>query len=108
MNILLFDDDRHTALKPLTYTRPVADLRIGILRISEKWNKRLDTVSSYLAMPYLRPKFPAVIKEMNLVITGAALPNDALCDAISNLNTQQKLVSSKGELIALHIAGEHL
>ncbi len=108
MNILLFDDDRHIALKPLTYTRPVADLRIGILRISEKWNRRLNTTSTYLAMPYLREKFPAVIEEMNLLINGGVLPDDSLCDALLNLKPEQKLVSDKGALIACYISGEHL
>lgn len=108
MNIILFDDDRHLALKPLTLTRPVADLRIGILRISEKWEKRLNAECSFLTMPYLQPKFPAAIQDMNLLINGALLPDDQLCAAIMDLDLGQKLVSAKGEPIAMFIPGEHL
>ena len=31
-NIVLFDGVYHQKLKPLTFTRPVADLRVGILK----------------------------------------------------------------------------
>ena len=48
MAIILFDDNAHQTLLPLTYTRPVADLRIGILTIAEKWAKHLDTDYSFI------------------------------------------------------------
>ena len=35
--IVLFDGQCHKSLLPLTYTRPVAHLRVGIFTISEKW-----------------------------------------------------------------------
>ncbi|MEH3115913.1 putative sugar nucleotidyl transferase, partial [Pedobacter terrae] len=41
MTINLFDDASWMSLRPLTFTRPVADLRIGILTIAEKWAKYL-------------------------------------------------------------------
>ena len=47
MAIILFDDNAHKTLLPLTYTRPVADLRIGILTIAEKWAKHLNTDYSF-------------------------------------------------------------
>src|SRR5690554_5447228 len=101
MNVLLFDDDRHISLKPLTYTRPVASLRIGILTIAEKWSKHLNAPVSALTMPYLREKFPATINDNNLVICGAILPDEDLCHSLRELKPNQKLISKKGELIAL-------
>ena len=41
-NIVLFDGAYHQKLKPLTFTRPVADLRVGILKIREKWELFLE------------------------------------------------------------------
>lgn len=38
---LLFDDDAASQLLPLTLTRPVRDLRVGALTISEKWGHAL-------------------------------------------------------------------
>jgi UDP-N-acetylglucosamine diphosphorylase/glucosamine-1-phosphate N-acetyltransferase len=108
MNLILFDDHRHTTLKPLTYTRPVGDLRIGILRISEKWEKRMNTSASFLTMPYLREKFPAVIAEQNLLVNGGLLPDADLIDAISQLQPKEALVDEQGELMALIVPGDTL
>ncbi|HQX03888.1 MAG TPA: putative sugar nucleotidyl transferase, partial [Flavobacterium sp.] len=41
MNYILFDGPVRNALLPFTFTRPVADIRIGILTIREKWEKYL-------------------------------------------------------------------
>lgn len=108
MNLILFDDERHDALKPLTYTRPVADLRVGILRIAEKWEKRLDTAASYLTMPYLSGKFPVNVADENVLVNGALLPGDALTDAVSALELHQKLVGPRGEVLALVLPGAQL
>ena len=39
MNYVLFDGEAHRKLLPFTFTRPVAEIRIGILTIREKWEK---------------------------------------------------------------------
>jgi hypothetical protein len=53
MAIILFDDNARNTLLPLTYTRPVADLRIGILTIAEKWAKYLHRI--FLSIPKSLP-----------------------------------------------------
>ena len=55
MNYILFDNptDRQNLL-PLTFTRPVANIRIGILTIAKKWEKQLKSTVSYLTMDYLQ------------------------------------------------------
>jgi hypothetical protein len=58
MGIILFDDNAHNTLLPLTYTRPVADLRIGILTIAEKWGKYLNADFSFHTEAYLQGKVP--------------------------------------------------
>jgi len=91
MAIILFDDNAHQTLLPLTYTRPVADLRIGIMTIAEKWTKHLNTTTSFHTIDYLRAKFPAKIEADNLFINGAVCPDEGLLEAIGNLQTGEAL-----------------
>lgn len=89
MTINLFDDKSWLSLRPLTFTRPVADLRIGILTIAEKWAKHLNADFGYQTQDYLSPKFAP--EQADLYINGAVCPNDDLIDSILNLKSQQGL-----------------
>ncbi|WDF54131.1 GlmU family protein [Mucilaginibacter sp. KACC 22063] len=91
MAIILFDDTSHHTLQPLTFTRPVADLRIGILTIAEKWAKYLNTTFSYHTQPYLQVKFPMQISNDNLFINGAFCPDEQLLEATDKLQTGEAL-----------------
>jgi len=85
MAIILFDDNAHQTLLPLTFTRPVADLRIGILTIAEKWGKYLNTDYSFYTQSWLQGKFPISISAENLFINGALCPDEQLLQAIAQL-----------------------
>ena len=102
MAILLFDDDAHKTLLPLTYTRPVANLRIGILTIAEKWGKHMQTGFSYVTQPYLQAKFPAQFHAENLFINGSFCPNPRLLEAIDKLPNGEGLYY-KGHLLAVKL-----
>lgn len=91
MALILFDDNAHQTLLPLTYTRPVADLRIGIMTIAEKWAKHLNATTSFHTLDYLQAKFPAKIEADNLFINGAVCPDEGLLEAIGNLQTGEAL-----------------
>jgi UDP-N-acetylglucosamine diphosphorylase/glucosamine-1-phosphate N-acetyltransferase len=91
MAIILFDDNAHLSLLPLTYTRPVADLRIGILTIAEKWAKHLDTTYSFQTQPYLQAKYPLRTGFDDLYINGAVCPDDGLLEAIGQLKAREAL-----------------
>jgi UDP-N-acetylglucosamine diphosphorylase/glucosamine-1-phosphate N-acetyltransferase len=91
MALILFDDNAHQTLLPLTYTRPVADLRIGIMTIAEKWAKHLNASTSFHTLDYLQAKFPAKIEADNLFINGAVCPDEGLLEAIGNLQTGEAL-----------------
>ena len=54
MNIILFDDEHRVNLLPLAFTRPIADFRIGILTIKEKWAHYFDATYSYATATYLQ------------------------------------------------------
>ena len=63
MKILLSDNGLHKNFRPLTLTRPIADLRFGILTIKETWEKLfieclVDPDFYYETETYLEPKFP--------------------------------------------------
>lgn len=97
--INLFDDKSWLSLRPLTFTRPVADLRVGILTIAEKWAKHLNVDFGYHTQDYLQEKFPA--KAAQLFINGAVCPNDELLDLVNALNDGEVLVKN-GLVIAFN------
>ncbi len=93
MHLILFDDHTWDNLLPLTFTRPVSNLRVGILTIAEKWEKLLGINSSVLTREYLSGKFPCNSGEDNLMINGSLLPDKDLVKAILQLNNGESLES---------------
>ncbi len=100
MNYILFDSitDRKKLL-PFTYTRPMAEIRVGILTITDKWKKWLGASVSYLTEEYLSKKYPVAYQAQNLYIPGNLCPNKQLVAAINALQVNQKLVKG-GILLA--------
>ena len=100
MNYILFDGDSRKNLLPFTYTRPVADLRIGILTIREKWEKFLGSqINSTLTEDYLSGKWPLHIEGENIFLNASIIPNEKLVAAVQNLKQNQKLVA-QGVIVA--------
>jgi UDP-N-acetylglucosamine diphosphorylase/glucosamine-1-phosphate N-acetyltransferase len=91
MNYILFDGTVREALLPFTFTRPVADIRIGILTIREKWEKYLGYTTTTVTEEYLSEKYPMVEMESNLMINASFLPNPNLVEKIKNLKSNQAL-----------------
>lgn len=108
MNVVLFDDPTlRTDLLPLTFTRPVAGLRVGILTIAEKWEKYLGVQPSYATEPYLNKKFSLALTSDNLWINGALCPDPPLVKAIENLKKEEGLTKN-GKVIALRTAADEI
>jgi UDP-N-acetylglucosamine diphosphorylase/glucosamine-1-phosphate N-acetyltransferase len=104
MSILFFDDESRESLLPLSFTRPVADFRIGILTIAEKWAKRLSATSySFVTEEYLQEKFPKELSDDNLFINGSICPDEELVIAINALDLGEALVAEQ-ELIAIKLS----
>ncbi len=100
MNLILFDSiAARRKLLPFTYTRPMAEIRVGILTITEKWAKWLSTTPSHITEEYLSVKFPSSYQEENLYISGNLCPNMQLVEAVRGLKKNQKLVK-EGILLA--------
>jgi UDP-N-acetylglucosamine diphosphorylase/glucosamine-1-phosphate N-acetyltransferase len=91
MNYILFDGTVRNALLPFTFTRPVADIRVGILTIREKWEKYLGSTTTTLTEEYLSEKFPMVELEENVMINASFLPTIELSEMVSNLTTNQAI-----------------
>ncbi|MBE9577469.1 GlmU family protein [Flavobacterium proteolyticum] len=101
MNYILFDGTVRNALLPFTFTRPVADIRIGILTIREKWEKYLGYTTTTLTEEYLMEKYPMVEMEQNIMINASFLPNPILIDMVQNLNPKEAILFGE-EIIAFH------
>ena len=101
-NIIIFDDDLRDQLLPLSYTRPVCELRVGILTIREKWELWLKGKASFITQDYLTPKFPIQITDDNYVVNGSVLPSERLCRLITQLENNEALLQN-GELIAARL-----
>lgn len=103
MNYILFDGPFRNSLLPFTYTRPVADLRVGILTIREKWESYLDLTTTTVTEDYLSDKFPLVEMSENIMINASVLPNPELVKVIQQLQPKEVLVNSKDTIIAFHV-----
>ena len=107
MNYILFDNESWQSFLPLTFTRPISEIRLGILKISEKWNKYLNQDISYITQDYLSTKYSKKVACENILINSCVLPNKALVKAINSLSVGQILVHD-GILIAAFVNQDKL
>ncbi len=101
MNYILFDGTVRDALLPFTFTRPVADIRVGILTIREKWEKYLGNTTTTITEDYLSEKYPMVEMPENVLINASFLPNKELVAQVQNLN-ENEAIFHKGEIVAFY------
>jgi UDP-N-acetylglucosamine diphosphorylase/glucosamine-1-phosphate N-acetyltransferase len=97
VNYILFDDQNRFNLLPFTHTRPVADIRCGILTMRERWEKLLDAKTSTLTDSYLQPVFPLEASDDNLLVNGSVFGTKELAKQINDLKKDHKLV--KGDVL---------
>lgn len=105
--LVFFDSEEHQTLLPLTYTKPVSELRIGILKIREKWENKLNLKSTHLTQRPLTHAFPLNLDESNIFIRGGLLPTDDLTLKIKELNHGEALTKN-GTLLAAKGADERV
>lgn len=104
MNYILFDGPHRNNLLPFTFTRPVADIRVGILTIRQKWESHLDYTTTTVTEDYLSDKYPMVEMEENIMINASYLPNEALAKMVKALQFNQAIF--KGEDVVAFFAKE--
>lgn len=104
MNVILFDGSNRADLLPFTFTRPVAEIRVGILTLREKWEHYLNLKTSTETEGYLAKKWPKTVKEVNVFINPCFFPSALLKKQILNLSRGEKLMY-KDEVVAFKING---
>lgn len=91
MNIILYDGQERNSLLPFTYIRAIADLRIGIFTIKEKWEKRLKKKVGVITYPYIQPKYDYEILEDTCFVNASFLPDIELLDSIAHIKVNEAL-----------------
>ena len=93
--VLCDSPERHDNLLPLSFTRPIADFRVGISTIADKWRDALGVDSNhYLAPEYLRAKYPHPVDDtLALYIAGHILPDENLVAAVKELKQGDALMA---------------
>jgi len=107
MNIILFDDYSRADLFPLTLTRPIGALRIGILTIAEKWALTSGLPVSYHTEEYLLPKFHMQLADDNILINAKVLPDIQLWASIQALAKDEAL-GYNNDLLAVRLGRSSL
>ena len=103
MRYLLFDDQNRSNLLPLSYTRPVAEFRVGILTITEKWAQYMPSKSvfgGFVTEDYLQAKYPSDIQDDQFWINGSVCPNKDLMADILALDFNEALFDEDENIIA--------
>lgn len=106
--IIVFDDaDVRANLLPMTYTRPVGDLRLGITTIAEKWHSYIPGDFGWLpGEAYMNEFFPSPVPdEDTLYVAGHVVADAAVAKAATALARGEKLTDAKGRAIAYRGAG---
>ncbi len=102
MNIILFDTKQRINLLPLTFTRPMGELRVGILTAAERWKHLTQATISYKTQPYLSTLFPIQLSADNWFINGGVIADTELAKEITALTIGEALYSN-GSLIAARL-----
>ncbi len=106
-HIVLFDSRERNHLLPLTATRAVADIRVGILTSREKWEKCLETQADILTQGYLQAKYPLQQKGDTIYINASILPNQELCREILQMGNNTML-QNENSLVAVRTSQSNL
>ncbi len=94
MNYILFEDKQLRAnLLPFTFTSPIAEIRIGILTMKERWEKIIDKTTSFLTEEYLSEKYKLNLEADNIFINSSIVANKDLLTEIQKLNLNEKLTN---------------
>lgn len=105
MHYILSDYDRSIDFFPLTLSRPIAELRFGVLTIAEQWKQLIGQgIFHYDTLPHLHQKYEHFIPQKeHVVINAAVYPTKELAQAISELKAGQ-LLRANGFEIARKVA----
>ncbi len=93
-NVILFDiPEVRENLLPISFTRPIANIRVGITTIAEKWKDLLPGSYSFSTVDYLSNKFPVVEidSDNDIYVAGHIIPSPELVEEIKSLKPGESL-----------------
>ncbi len=103
MNYILFDEFiARKNMLPLTFIRPIAEIRFGILTMREKWEHFLGQKTSTLTEHYLLPKYPIHEESDNILINASFQPEQPMVEKVMALKPHQALVYGD-HIIAMYV-----
>ena len=104
MKLILDDNGRSLNFAPLTITRPIGELRLGIFTNSERWEKLIpESKISYITLKYLQDKYPSDFD--GIVVNACVIPNKELAEAVRNIKSNE-ILKFDGGWIAKEGRGE--
>lgn len=106
MSIVLFDPKDRAGLFPFTYTRAVADLRLGIFTRKEWWRLLSGQKGFVLTEPYLQPLYPDIPAGAHLFVDASLLPDEDLLRRILLLPEGRALEDDSGQIVAVHTTAD--
>jgi UDP-N-acetylglucosamine diphosphorylase/glucosamine-1-phosphate N-acetyltransferase len=107
MNFILFDDERYHHFLPLTHTRPLSELRCGILTMRERWQHVLSQPVSYLTAAHLQNKYPLHCTDDNILINSSCFVSAELLEMVVTLKKQESIVKGD-QLICARITADQV
>jgi len=102
MAIILFDNSDRSKLFPLTFTRAVADLRVGILKVREWWQIRTGLQVYIHTADYLQGLYEPIPQGEHLWIDASLVPVDDMIDRIAGLSVNEALSDTSGLVAGRH------
>ncbi len=106
-NIILFDNEVRDKLLPLTFTRPVGEIRVGILTIREKWERWLNAPVSFITQDYLAERYEIEYGAENYIINGSVMPSPQLVRLIQQMDFNEAYLQGE-ELVVAKLDGEQI
>jgi len=96
MAIILFDNNKRKQFYPLTTTRAIGSLRMGILTIKERWEKLMDESIYIHTAPYLMPLYEPIPDGEHIWIDSSVIISDDLLNAIKTLKPNEAIEDDEG------------
>ena len=93
MNLILDDHNLHKSFAPLSLTRPIGNLRIGVLTNDERWAHYLPEANiSFKTEDYLSKQFKCIESNKDSIVVNAGIiPNSDFVATVINLNKDEAL-----------------
>lgn len=99
MPVILFDTSQRNLLSPFTLTRAIADIRVGIFTIRERWELLSKQKIYVLTEPCLQAAYTQLPEGESLFINASVIADENLLALILNLQLNEAIVKD-GEVIA--------